>query len=35
VTSRGTIPVSDAVGFGYDIDLAYLESLVVRKEVLF
>jgi O-succinylbenzoate synthase len=34
VTARGTIEVSDAPGFGYDIDRDYLESLVVRREVL-
>ncbi|MBV9405373.1 MAG: o-succinylbenzoate synthase [Acidobacteriaceae bacterium] len=34
VTSRGTIPVSDAPGFGYELDKDYLESLVVRREVL-
>jgi O-succinylbenzoate synthase len=35
VTGRGTILVSEDVGFGYEIDRDYLESLVVRKEVLF
>ncbi|MGA8025783.1 MAG: o-succinylbenzoate synthase [Bryobacteraceae bacterium] len=34
VTSRGTIQVSDTPGFGYGIDKDYLESLVVRREVL-
>jgi O-succinylbenzoate synthase len=34
VTSRGTILVSGGLGFGYDIDTDYLESLVVRKETL-
>lgn len=34
VTPRGTIAVSDEPGFGYDIDLPYLESLVVRREML-
>ena len=34
VSPAGTIDVSDRPGFGYDIDAEYLESLVVRKEVL-
>ncbi len=34
VTAHGTIPVSNAPGFGYEIDYSYLESLVVRKERL-
>ena len=34
VTPRGTIEVSDAPGFGYDVDKPYLESLVLRREVL-
>jgi o-succinylbenzoate synthase len=34
VTTRGTIELSDAPGFGYDIDREYLESLIVRREVL-
>ena len=34
VTARGTIEVRDAPGFAYDIDTDYLESLVVRREVL-
>ncbi len=34
VTSRGTIEVSNAPGFGYELDKEYLESLVVRREVL-
>lgn len=34
VTLRGTIEVSEKPGFGYDIDKDYLESLVVRREVL-
>jgi o-succinylbenzoate synthase len=34
VTSRGTIEVSDAPGFGYELDTDYLESLVVRREAL-
>ena len=34
VTTKGTIEVSDNPGFGYRIDRDYLESLVVRREVL-
>jgi O-succinylbenzoate synthase len=34
VTPQGTIQVSDAPGFGYSIDADYLESLVLRHEVL-
>jgi O-succinylbenzoate synthase len=34
VSPRGTIQVSDKPGFGYEIDEDYLESLVVRREVL-
>jgi O-succinylbenzoate synthase len=34
VTSSGTIHVTDAPGFGYELDMDYLESLVVRREVL-
>jgi O-succinylbenzoate synthase len=34
VTQRGTIEVSDAPGFGYEIDHDYLESLVVRRQDL-
>jgi O-succinylbenzoate synthase len=34
VSPEGTIAVSDAPGFGYDLDLDYLESLVVRREIL-
>ncbi len=34
VTPRGAIQVSDAPGFGYELDQDYLESLVVRREVL-
>jgi O-succinylbenzoate synthase len=30
-TPQGTIPVSEAVGFGYEIDHDYLESLIVTK----
>lgn len=35
VTRNGTIEVRDQVGFGYDLDREYLESLVVRREELF
>jgi O-succinylbenzoate synthase len=34
VTPAGTIPLSDETGLGYSIDTEYLESLVVRREVL-
>ena len=34
VTSRGTIELTGAPGLGYDIDKEYLESLVVRREIL-
>jgi O-succinylbenzoate synthase len=34
VSPRGTIQVSDAPGFGYELDIDYLESMVVRREVL-
>jgi O-succinylbenzoate synthase len=34
VTPRGTIQVTDAPGFGYELDTDYLESLVIRREVL-
>jgi O-succinylbenzoate synthase len=34
VTSRGTIVVGDAPGFGYAIDREYLDSITVRKEAL-
>jgi o-succinylbenzoate synthase len=34
VTSRGTIELTDAPGLGYDVDKEYLESLVVRREIL-
>jgi O-succinylbenzoate synthase len=34
VTPTGTIEVTDKPGFGYDIDHDYLESLVVRRELL-
>ena len=35
VTPRGTIEVSDEPGFGYDVDRDYLESLVIRREVIY
>jgi O-succinylbenzoate synthase len=34
VSELGTIAVSDAPGFGYAIDMDYLESLTVNKEIL-
>lgn len=34
VSSQGTIQISDAPGFGYELYTDYLESLVCRKEVL-
>lgn len=34
ITTRGTIEVSGAEGFGYALDMEYIESLVVRREVL-
>jgi O-succinylbenzoate synthase len=34
VSPCGTIQVSDGPGFGYELDTDYLESLVVRREVL-
>jgi O-succinylbenzoate synthase len=34
VTSRGTIQLTDAPGLGYEIDKQYVESLVVRRELL-
>jgi o-succinylbenzoate synthase len=34
VTSQGTIQVTDNPGFGYELDEEYLESLVIRREVL-
>jgi O-succinylbenzoate synthase len=34
VTSRGTIQLTDAPGLGYEVDKEYVESLVVRREVL-
>jgi O-succinylbenzoate synthase len=35
VTAKGTIELRDEIGFGYDVDHEYLESLVVRREELF
>lgn len=34
VSPQGTIHVPDGIGFGFDIDAAYLDSLVVRREVI-
>jgi O-succinylbenzoate synthase len=34
ITPHGTIHVSDQPGFGYELDREYLDSLVVRCEVL-
>jgi o-succinylbenzoate synthase len=34
VTNSGTIQISDSPGFGYELDTEFLESLVVRREVL-
>jgi o-succinylbenzoate synthase len=34
VTSQGTIQVTDNPGFGYELDEEYLESLIIRREVL-
>jgi O-succinylbenzoate synthase len=34
VSPKGTIAVPDEIGFGFEIDRDYLESLVVRKETL-
>ncbi len=34
ITDSGTIELTDKPGFGYDLDTEYLESLVVRREVL-
>jgi O-succinylbenzoate synthase len=33
VSERGTIAVSDGVGFGYEVDLGYLEEMTVRIDV--
>ncbi|HEY3936506.1 MAG TPA: o-succinylbenzoate synthase [Bryobacteraceae bacterium] len=34
VTPAGTIQLTDAPGFGYELDRDYMESLVVRREVV-
>jgi O-succinylbenzoate synthase len=34
VSASGSISVPEAEGFGYGIDMEYLDSLVVRKEML-
>jgi o-succinylbenzoate synthase len=34
VTGNGTIQVPDGIGFGYDVDTDYLESLVLRRQAL-
>ena len=34
VTSRGTIEVRDAPGFGYELDREFLDSITVRRESL-
>ena len=34
VTPRGTIVAGDAPGFGYDLDMAFLESVRKRKETI-
>lgn len=34
VTRNGTIHVPDKTGFGYDLDLDYLETLTMRKQIL-
>lgn len=34
VTAHGTIQVPSGIGFGYELDLDYIESLTVRKERL-
>jgi O-succinylbenzoate synthase len=34
VTPSGTIALSESPGFGYEIDHDFLESLIVRKEML-
>jgi len=33
-TTRGTIEVRDAPGFGYDLDLDFIDSITVRSESL-
>jgi O-succinylbenzoate synthase len=34
VTRKGTIPISDQPGFGYDLDIEFLKSVTVREEVV-
>ncbi|HEY3937012.1 MAG TPA: enolase C-terminal domain-like protein, partial [Bryobacteraceae bacterium] len=34
VTPTGTIHLTDAPGFGYELDRDYLETLVVRREIV-
>ena len=34
ITSRGTIRVSEAPGFGYELDTGYISSICVRKETI-
>jgi len=34
VSASGTIAVPDGPGFGYELDIDYLDSLTVRKEML-
>ena len=33
-TPRGTIELRDGAGFGYDLDLDYIQSITVREEVI-
>jgi O-succinylbenzoate synthase len=33
-TPRGTIEVRDAPGFGYDLDLDFMQSIIVRQETI-
>jgi o-succinylbenzoate synthase len=34
VTPQGTIEISNAPGFGYELDLDYIKSLLIREEIL-
>jgi o-succinylbenzoate synthase len=34
VSTQGTIALTDAAGFGYDVDLAFLDTVTVRSETL-
>jgi O-succinylbenzoate synthase len=34
VSSKGTIAVTDAPGFGYEIDFDFLKTITVREEVV-